>query len=241
VNPTDAQVLTFTPSSAGDYIWMVNGFYHEGPGGGSSGGLFAEDETGTDRQNTEESYIGGTDRFVPLIHFERRNLSASSKTFVIRSQPDTSNGSERQGLTQLLFRADVFGATEVASSPSVESTSSVTYVTKNTLTTGSVPSDHDYVYLVVMGSDNESYKDINVSNFTEIRLGGMQQLEEEIALNRWYYDRQIAWAHAETCRGNRMIDTRYRNEAGGTKGTIVQNAHILSLRYIEPDISLGAE
>jgi CSLREA domain-containing protein len=240
VNPTDALTRTFTPSSLGDYIWMVNGFNHEGPGGSTNGGLFAEDETGTDQQNSSESYITETDGFVPLIHFEQReNLDASSKIFTIRHEPDTSSGgSERQGLAQLLFRSDVFDLVEVSSSIGEDSTTSTTYQTKNSLTTANAGSEHDYVYLVVMGI-YENVQDITLSTFGEIRMDGVQQLEDETAIDRWYYDRQIGWAYAERGTGNRALDSRYKAESGQT--TYVRYAHILALRYKEPSVSQGAE
>jgi hypothetical protein len=236
---------TFTPSknsvpTAGDYIWMVNGFCHEAPGGATGGGLFAEDETGTDQQNGKDSYITSTgDGFVPLIHFERRpNLTASSKTFTIRHQPDTTSGSERQGLTQLLFRTDVFDGVEVASSTG-STNATTSYQTKNTLTTAEfVGSPHDYVYLVVMGLA-EVTMDINLSSFGEIRLAGTQQLEDEVAIDRNNYYRQIAWAWAENTTGNRDIDSRIKEETG--HDSYGQYAHIISLRYIEPTISPDVE
>jgi hypothetical protein len=241
ITPTDCQTVTFTPSSAGDYIWMANGFHREGPGG-DGWCLGALDENGIPQQESGETYIDGEAVFVPLVHFERRHLTATSKSFKIRALgPDPTKGSDRQGLTQLLFRADVFDAIEAASSPNSEGTNSTAYVTKNTLTTGSVNSGRDYVYLVVMGTDNESFRNITVSNFAEIRLGGIQELEEEVAIDRASYGRQIAWAYGETGMGNRIIDTRYRNEVGGADETIAQNAHILSLRYIESSNSSGVE
>ncbi|MFQ5908654.1 MAG: hypothetical protein ACE5JE_07515, partial [Thermoplasmata archaeon] len=111
-NPTYPLSVTFTPTSVGDYVWMVNGFHHEGPSGSNGGGLFAEDETGADRQNSEESYLSSsTEGFVPFTHFEVRSLTASSQTFDIRHQADLG-GNERQGLTQILFRTDVFEGVE---------------------------------------------------------------------------------------------------------------------------------
>jgi hypothetical protein len=245
VNPTDALTTTFTPSSQGDYIWMANGFCHEGPGGAvpNPGGLFAVDETGADQQNTKESYMSASDGFVPFIHFERRqNLTASSKTFTIRHRPDASNASERQGLTQLLFRTDVFDAVEAASS------TGDTYATtsyddeppnpKNTLTTASVGSAQDFVYLAVMGFRLIT-RDITLSSFGEIRLGGAQQLEDEVAIDRDNYQRQIAWAWAENTTGNRTIDSRIKEESG--HDTLAQYAHTIALRYIEPGTAEGTE
>jgi hypothetical protein len=212
-NPTDALTTTFTPSSEGYYIWMVNGFTHEGPGGGTNGGLFAEDETATDQKNSIDSYISGSYGFIPFIHFQRtNNLSTSSKTFTIRHQPDTA-GSHRQGLTQLLFRTDVFDEVEVASSTDADSTTSSSYVDKTpalTLTTGTLGSTHDYVYLVSMGLYESGTQAIANSTFGEIRLDGTQKVEDEVAIARGWYKRQVAWAWAESCTGNKTLNARFK-------------------------------
>ncbi|KPJ58233.1 MAG: hypothetical protein AMJ46_14490, partial [Latescibacteria bacterium DG_63] len=233
-NPTASLTTTFSPSSQGDYLWMANGYVHEGPGGGSNGGLFARDETDTTQQNSAESYIGVGGGFVPFLHFERRNLTTGSKTFTIRHQPDTAGG-EREGLTQLLFRADVFDTVESASAPILTTTTSTTPVTKNTLTTAGAGSAHDYVYLAVMGMDH-TVQNVALSTFGEVRLGGTQMLAEEVAIDRSGNNREIAWAYAEQSTGSRTIDTRFWVESGQTAEA--QYAHILSLRYIEPNTSL---
>jgi hypothetical protein len=240
VNPTNSLTLTFTPPSAGDYVWMANGFTSEGPGGTSTGGLFAVDETGANQQSSEESYLSCCGNgYVPLTHFERRTLAASSQTFTIRHQPDTTSGSERRGLTQLLFRADVFEAVEASSSVGNSQTSSTTYVLKNTLTTAA-PSARDYVYLAVMMVDDDGVTgSLTVSTFGEIRLGGTVMVEDDSAINRSSYNHQIAWAYAENISGGRIIENRYRAESPATAEA--QYAHILALRYKEPGTTLGPE
>jgi len=237
VNPTNSLTTTFSPSSAGDYVWMANGFVHEGPGGGSNGGLFALDEAATTQQNSAESYTGVGSGFVPLVHFERRNLTTGSKSFIIRHQPDAPTGGEREGLTQLLFRADVFEAVELTSSTGVSSTTSTSPVTKNTLTTAA-PATRDYVYLVVMGLD-DTVQNVALSTFGDIRLGGTTMLADEIAIDRGAYDSQIAWAYAENVTGGRIIDARFWAETGNTSEA--QWSHIVALRYKEPGTSLGPE
>ncbi|NIM47698.1 MAG: hypothetical protein GTO22_00280, partial [Gemmatimonadales bacterium] len=240
-NPTESLNLTFTPSSAGDYLWMVNGFHHEGPGGTSAGGLFAQDETSTDQQSSQETYLSSTSvGFKPLVHFEQRTLAASSQSFIIRFQPDTTPGSERQGLTQLLFRSDVFEGVETADSAGQSTTSSTSYQTKVSLTTASQSSNRDYVYLVVMMHDDASGGNINNASFGQIRLAGTQQLEAEHAIARSSYNTQIAWGYAETNTGSRAIDARFRAEFSSVTAE-AQYAHILALRYKEPTLTLGGE
>jgi hypothetical protein len=238
VNPTDSLTTTFSPTSAGDYVWMANGFVHEGPGGGSNGGLYGIAEDATAQQNSGESYTGVGSGFAPFLHFERRNLTTGSQTFTIRHQPDDPAGGEREGLTQLLFRSDVFEAIEVASATGLTTTTSTTPDPKNSLTTAAVGTAHDYVYLVVMGMDH-TVQGVALSTFGEVRLEGAQVVEEEVAIDRSTNPREIAWAYAEPSTGSRTIDTRYWVESGQT--AVAQYAHILSLRYKEPGSSLGLE
>jgi hypothetical protein len=237
VDPTNSLTTTFSPTSAGDYIWMANGFVHEGPGG-SGGGLFAIDEAATIQQHSAESYTGATSGFMPFLHFERRNLTTGSKTFTIQHKPTAGTGGEREGLTQLLFRADVFASVEAASSIGLSSTTSTTPVMKNTLTTVSAGTAHDYIYLVVMGLD-DPLQNLALSTFGEVRLGGTQMLADEVAIDRLSYDYEIAWAYAEQTSGSRTIDTRFWAEAGMTSEA--QWSHIVALRYKEPGTSLGLE
>jgi len=237
-NPTNSQALTFSPTSAGDYVWLANGFLHEGPGGGTNGGLFARDEIAIDQQNSGESYIPDTEGFIPLVHLERRTLTTGSKTFTLRHQPDTVTGSERQGLTQLLFRTSVFDAVEVASSANQVTTGSTSPVVKNTLTTANTGAPHDYVYLIVMGMDH-TVQDVNLSGYGDIRIGGSQVLAEEVAIDRSTNPYQIALGYPERTSGNRTVESRYWAESGQT--AVAQYAHILALRYKEPGTSLGAE
>jgi subtilisin-like proprotein convertase family protein len=239
-NPTNALSRTFSPASAGDYIWMASGSNHEGPGGSSNGGLYAQDETGADQQNSDESYIPQANSFVPFSHVEQRTLTTGSKTFTIRHQPDTA-GSERQGLTMLLFRSDVFDLVETTNSTTNDSTTSTSYVDKSpalTLNTASVASNRDYVYLVIMGM-YEEVMDPLTSIAGQVRLDGVQQTEEVSMINRGGYDRQVTWTYAETSTGGRTLNARYRSSTGQTAHA--RWGHIVSLRYIEPNTSLGSE
>lgn len=237
-DPTDSQTLTFTPTDEGDYIWMVSAFMHEGPGGGMAGGLFAEDETGGDRQNTRETYIGSGQGFVPLAHVEKRHLSEGSATFTIRFEPSIPTGSERQGLTQILFRSDVFDEVETASAVEMTSTTSSSYQLKNALITQAVTADHDFVYIAVMGM-NHDVGDRDLSTFGEIRLDGEPQVEEEVGLERSSYGRQVFWAFGDRGLGSRAIDSRFKTESGQT--VEARFAHILSIRYKEPLSYTGEE
>jgi hypothetical protein len=238
VNPTSALTTTFSPSSAGDYVWMANGFMTEGPGGSSTGGLLAVDEAAVNQQNTQETYIPQNSGYVPFAHVERRTLTTGSKSFIIRHQPATAPGSERTGLTQLLFRTDGFASAEQANATSQTSTTSTSAVVKNTLTTASAGTAHDYIYLVVTGMDH-TVQNVALSAFGDVRVGGSQLLLEEVAIDRAGYYNQIAFAYAERTTGSRTVETRHWVETGQTSQA--QWSHIVALRYKEASMSLGSE
>jgi hypothetical protein len=241
VDPTDVLTTTFTPTSAGDYVWFANGFHHEGPGGGSGSGLYAEDEAAVDQQHSTETYLSSvSDGFVPLVHFEERTLGTSSQTFALRFQPDTAD-SEIQGLTQLLFRSDVFEGVETADAASRTTTTSSTFQTKVSLTTALQSTDRDYVYLVVMNHDDDGSGDsLTLGSENEIRLNGTQQLQTHMRIDRGTYETPMAWAYAETVPGDRTIDARFRSD-DATVTAEAEFAHILALRYKEPALTLDPE
>jgi hypothetical protein len=148
------------------------------------------------------------------------------------------SGSERQGLTQVLFRTSVFDAAEVANSANPSSTGSTSPVVKNTLTTAGTGSPHDYIYLIVTGMDH-TVQDVNLSVYGDIRIGGSTVLAEEVAIDRSSNPYQIALAYPERNNGGRTIESRYWAETGQT--AVSGAAHILSLRYKEPGTALGSE
>ena len=241
VNPTDVLTVTFTPSSAGDYVWLANGFHHEGPGSTSTGGLNVVDEAAIEQQDSDETYISlATEGLVPVVHFEQRTLAASSQTFKIRFQPDTTD-SEVQGLTMLLFRSDAFEGVETADDASLTTTTSPSYQTKVSLTTATQSSDRDYVYLAVMMHDDIGAGDgLTLGHKAEIRLAGTQQLESYIRIDRGNYDTPMAWGYAETTTGNRALDARFLSEDTSVTAE-AQYAHLLALRYKEPALTLDPE
>jgi len=239
-NPTNALTTTFAPSSAGNYIWIASGSLHEGPGG-SADGLFAMDEASAIQQHSDESYVPQANSFVPFAHLEQRNLTTGSKSFILRHEPTPTTGSERQGLTQLLFRSDVFDLVETANSTADNSTTSTSYVDKSpalTLTTASAGSNRDFIYLVVMGM-YETVQNIALSTGGEVRLDSVQHTEDLSMIDRLNYDRQVTWAYAETSTGSRTLNARYKASTGQTAHAMY--GHIVSLRYKNPSMSLGSE
>ncbi|MFQ5922440.1 MAG: beta strand repeat-containing protein, partial [Anaerolineales bacterium] len=242
VNPTTAQTLTFTPSSAGDYIWLANGFHHEGNGGATTGGLFAVDETGIDQQESDESYmVNISDSLVNIMHFEQRSLGSGSQTFEIRHQPDITQGSDRQGLTTLLFRSDIFEGVETADDPNYTATANTSPQTKVSLTTATQASERDYVYLAVMMHDDGGTGDgLAGPSYADLRHAGNPMMSTTMQIDRGGYDTNIQWASAEYTAGNQTVVGRYWS-SGATVDAITDYAHILALRYKEPGTSLGLE
>ena len=229
-SPVDVLTHTFSPTSAGDYVWMTNGFHHEGPGGGSAGGLLIEDEASVDQQESSESYIDTPDGYVHIMHFEERTLTTGSKTFTIRHQPDPSLGSERRGLTMLTFRSDIFeGVESVEALAEGGGTTSSTPVTKLSLTTATQASDRDYVYLAVMAHDDSGTASITDPTYADFTHAGTPTMSVQMQTQRTGYETNINWAFAEYTGGNETIAGRYWGS--GTSTARTKFAHILALRY----------
>ena len=246
VNPTTAQALSFTPSSNGNYVWMASGFFHEAPGGNTNGGMFLQDEGGTDQQFSGESHFANNDaEVVPITHFEERSLlTGGSRTFTFRHEPDDTadpnDGGERMGLTQLLFRSDVFEGVESAGELGTDTTSSTSYVEKLTLNTASQASNRDYIYLAVGRHDDSGGDDLNNGHYVEVRMDTVQQVEDSHFSDRSGYPSQIVLAFAEYSTGNHTFDIRHRTNSGLAVSEL-GSSQILALRYKEPGTSLGSE
>jgi hypothetical protein len=78
------------------------------------------------------------------------------------------------------------------------------------------------------------------SEFGEISLAGVQQIEDEVAIDRAGYDHQVAWAYGETSTGGRTLDARFKSEIG-TFTVRSQYAHVIALRYKDASMSQGSE
>jgi hypothetical protein len=78
------------------------------------------------------------------------------------------------------------------------------------------------------------------SEFGEVSLAGVQQIEDEVAIDRAGYDHQVAWAYGETSTGGRTIDARFKSEISSFT-VRSQYAHVIALRYKEAATSLASE
>jgi hypothetical protein len=175
------------------------------------------------------------------MHFEERALTTGSQTFTISHQPDTTQGSERRGLTMLTFRSDVFEGVETADVAGETSTTNTSPQTKVSLTTAAQSSEYDYVYLAVMNHDDGGTGDgLNGPSYADIRHAGNPTMSSTMRIDRNGNDTNINWAWAERTTGSQTIDGRYWS-SGSTVDAIASYAHIVALRYIEPIYSLAAE
>ncbi|MFQ5922276.1 MAG: LamG-like jellyroll fold domain-containing protein, partial [Anaerolineales bacterium] len=242
--PVDALQISFAPSSGGNYIWMGNGFHHENPGGASTEGLHLDDETDTTQQESDETYSNQApspmNGYVNLMHFEERNLTIGPKTFTFRHLPDPT-GSERRGLSMLLFRSDVFEGVETVDDATLTITANTSPQTKVSLTTATQASERDYIYLAVMMHDDGGTGDgLAGPSYADIRHAGNPMMSVEMRIDRGGYDTNIQWASAEYTTGNQTIVGRYWS-SGATVDARADYAHILALRYKEPGTTLGPE
>ena len=241
--PVDALQISFSPSSAGNYIWTGNGFHHETPGSATTEGLHLDDETDTIQQESDETYANQApspmNGYVNLMHFEERNLTTGAKTFTFRHLPDPT-GSERRGLSMLLFRSDVFEGVETVDDATRTTTTSTSPQTKVSLTTATQASERDYIYLAVMMQDDADANSVLNPSFADIRHAGNPMMTSTMAIDRGGYDTTLSWASAEYTTGNQTIEERFWS-SGATVTARAEYAHILALRYKEPGTTLGPE
>jgi len=236
VRPTNALRTTFSPSSSGDYVYMTSGFHREGPGG-AGGGLYTESESSSDISQSSESYIGTTQTdYVPHFALDQRTLSTTSKTFDMRHMPDATSGSERRGLTMLLFRSDVFDTVQEASSTGFSTTTSTSFQTKTSMTTASTSNIRDSIYIVTSNL-NQASSDHEAEG--QIRFESVEQVRDEKKVARSGYQHSFTWVYAEAGTGGRNIDIRYRRGAVGTAE--IEFAHIIALRYKDPVVTFSSE
>jgi hypothetical protein len=242
IDPTFPLDLTFTPASAGEYVWLVNGACKEGPANNAEG-LFAMDETGAIRQRARERQIRDTSDFVPFTHAEVRPLPASPVTLRIMHRPSLTPttsaevGSERQGLAMAAFRGDVFQSVERASDAQNTDVVSADFVSKLLLQSARQPGARDVVYLVVANVHGVAVTGA-LKTYMRVALDGGEQMLDEMATFNGPSFAPVAWAFANTTIAARTIEVSVRADPGQTAR--VAFAHALALTYKDPEVSVGA-
>jgi hypothetical protein len=246
-DPTEAHALAFTPQSAGDYLWLVSGAHREGPSNNAVGIEVRDETDAIVQRNRDRSICCDSTDYYAFVHFGVRSFDASQQRLTIVHRASQTlrvegPGSERMGLFQAVFRADAFASVQhAAATARVDVVAGDGTVTQSALSTTTTTAPRDHVYLAVSNVDRVGGNaDATIARVT---LDGANQIEEDIAHDHgasgantlWTV---FAWATAETSTGGR--DLAIELEARGTQQTTGRWAHLISLRYKDPLVSVGA-
>jgi hypothetical protein len=222
--------LTFSPSSAGDYIIMACSNEHEAPGNTSSGDTTFIDHASTVQTCTGDNWQTSAEPYVTLFHIQKVTLTTGSKTFKIRHNPDTTNGSTIRHVVLLAFRADVFEDVLYAEQTTDADTTSTSWQDYLTLSPTAASEHRDHVYLATF--HREPYAAGHESN-GRITFDSAIFLQESIDMNRAGLDSQLSMAYADTSKGDKTIKLQHSTKSGDTARA--RGGYIVVLRYPPPN------
>lgn len=178
--------LTFTPSSTGNYFIIGSIKHREHPSGstsqtwfeGSDGSLHPNAPSGVYHSNAREPWNPNTCVW-------RENLTATSKTFNIRftSSGSGSQASEHRYRKFMAFREDAWDTSNYNLAATNSTTTSGTYVQKNSITTTAPPVAQDYLSIQTarIGGGSTS---TSVQKSGELRIGGSALVRTNHRINR---------------------------------------------------------
>jgi hypothetical protein len=144
------QTLSFTPTSAGDYLILAVANGHESPGTANIG-IRVQDPTSSfwpeSPSGTPLDHMGiGRAPWQSFFLARVQSLTASPQTYNL--QAFGSTGSSEVQFTRLMaFRTDAFEAAQSSQDLPASSTSSTTPQVKSSLTTASPPAARDYIVI----------------------------------------------------------------------------------------------
>lgn len=236
------QTLTFTPSSAGDYIILGKVSQREGLDAGRVE-MFLEDDTGARHPNNPAGvgYSNARNPWQPATVAFRRSLPASSRTF--RLLGDTGGGGDTSDWSYrriMAFRADAWEALEYSEALSNTTTALASFQLKNFLTTAAPPGPRDYLVIqqARIGGQNSN----NRRKAGELRDGGTALLRTNHIIN--VGDGENGYHHCAAVVNVKRTSASVTYENGflspdGTIDVSCAESTIIALRYHEPAVALG--
>lgn len=236
------QTLTFTPSSAGNYVVLGKVSQTRMPGGGRAE-VFFEDESGGRHPNSPGGvgYSNIRDPWQPASVALRRSLTGGSVTFRLIGETGGGGGDSRWSFRKIMaFRADAWEALEYSEALASTTSSSSTFQLKNSLTTAAPPEPRDYLVLqqARIGGENS----MTGRKAGELRDGGTAMLRTNHIIN--VGDGQNGYHHtAAVVNVKRTAEAvTYENGFLSPNGISVSCAEstIIALRYREPAATLGS-
>lgn len=240
------QALTFTPSSAGDYLILGSLAQHENPGGSTvqcwlldDGGQLHPDAPAGTRFSCARA------PWQPFSAVFRRTLPVSSRTFSLRG---TSSGggvqsSEWRYRRIMALRTDAWESAEYSESLAQSTTTANTFQTKNSLTTAVPPAARDYLVIQSARISGDSIL-ATVQKSGELREDGSALIRTDHRIDR---DGSAGegYHHIAAVANAKRTDAAVTYENGylSPNGVTVECAEstICALRYHEPDAALDAD
>ncbi len=236
--------LTFTPSSAGDYLIMAAGQHHENPSTEASEMRFVSDD-GTFWPPLDNGFYSGNNRgsWDTFFVMRKLTLSASAKTFRFQFQSSGSgtNPSEYKGLRLFAFRADAFEASESQEDTAASSTTSTSGApaVKSTLTTAVPTAARDFLIVQSMFVYDTDLTTTHQEG-ADFRVDGTVLNDQDHVLNR-DADYSLASGCVSTSRSAAAQTIQNRYWTNNATATFAKESVIHVLRFKEPGVTYGSE
>jgi hypothetical protein len=240
--------ITFTPSSAGEYLILASGQHQENPNTNDSELRFVNHDgtywpqAGSINSRYSVNGRGAMDSFFVA---RRENLSAAAKTFKFQFQSSGSGanagGSTYKGLRIAAFRMDAFEAVESQVDLAEATTTSTTAVTRSTITSAVPPASRDYLVIQsawIYDNDNGTTH----QTLADFRRDGTTLSSQDHVINRdEAYQFASGCVSSMTTSNSHTFDNRYwSNNATATyiKESVI---HVLRFKANAASASAGAE
>lgn len=214
--------LSWTPSSAGDYIVLGRLSHREYPGGTTSRSWF-QDTGATPLYHPESPTLIGSnnarDCWNPTFCAWRTTLTATAKTMYgsFRSSNNGIEASQYRYAKLMAFRADVFDANYYSLSETQSTTTSTSFQTKNSLAVPAPPTAREFLTIrnARISADDTG---TTARRTAEFRRAGAALLQTNLRINR-----------------NGSNEQGYHNMAGVVDARMESGAITYANGYLSPD------
>ena len=242
------QTLTFTPSSAGDYMIIGKVSHHETPST-STAQSWVEDDVGTAHPDSPAGtrYSNARAPWAPVTTVFRRTLPLSSRTFTLKGTSSTSGtaASQWRSTRLMAFRADAWEAAEYNEALAQSTTTSASFQTMVSLTTAAPPALRDYLVIQaerVSGNTTTS----TYAKAGELRDGGVaiMRTDHKISYNgsaTTGYHHTVGVANVKRTSAQVTYDNGFLSPTSTLATIQCADSTICSLRYRDTSNSQGSD
>ncbi|HVP12283.1 MAG TPA: Calx-beta domain-containing protein, partial [Phycisphaerae bacterium] len=239
------QSLTFTPSSAGDYLILGKVSHHENPSS-STVQSWVLDDAGNMHPDAPSGthFSDGRVPWAPFTTVFRRTLPASSRSLTLKgtSSGSGAGASEWRYARLTAFRMDAWEAPEYSESLTQSTTTSTSFQTKTTLTTAAPPAARDYLVIQAQRMSGNSTL-TTARKAGELRDGGSSIMRTDHRINctgsaTTGYHHVAGVANAKQASASVTYDNGYLSPNSIT--VECADSTITSLRYRDVSSSMAA-